>query len=60
MKANVDLDVDAIIDKLLEVRGYLYKPAQSQASKSTLQSRKLRDCALGHGKYSTANQYYSN
>jgi hypothetical protein len=40
MKASVDLDVDAIIDKLLEVRGYVIELDQSLASKSIWPSMK--------------------
>jgi hypothetical protein len=40
MKASIDLDVDAIIDKLLEVRGYDIEPDQSQGNRSIWPSMK--------------------
>jgi hypothetical protein len=53
MKTAIDLDVDSIIDKLLEVRGYHIHIDPNLGSKLCSLSKTSEASALNPGKYST-------
>jgi hypothetical protein len=60
MKTAIDLDVDAIIDKLLEVRGYHIHIDPSQESKLCSLNKTSGASASNPEKYSTRSQSCSS